>query len=62
MARAVGMRREWFQNHVDHPHYDLVPSRRARAIELGAVEHERWQAAEYWRRRRGADMTGSLFE
>lgn len=36
MARRIGMKREWFQNKQDFPHYDLVPSRRAKALELGA--------------------------
>lgn len=36
MAAAIGMRRSWFQPQ-STPHYDLVPSRRARALELGAV-------------------------
>jgi hypothetical protein len=40
MAAKIGMRREWFQaSHLlHHCHYDLVPSRRARAVQLGAVE------------------------
>lgn len=37
-AARIGMRREWFQNHGWLPHYDLVPTRRAHAIRLGAVE------------------------
>lgn len=37
MARKVGLRATWFQNHVVHPHYDLVSSRRKRAIRAGAV-------------------------
>jgi hypothetical protein len=35
-ARALGLRREWFQP-VSSPHYDLTPARRMRALELGAV-------------------------
>lgn len=37
MAEKIGMRREWFQDK-RIPHYDLVESRRSRAIELGAIE------------------------
>lgn len=33
-AEKVGMKRAWFQG----DHYDLVTSRRARAVELGAQE------------------------
>lgn len=36
-AERIGMKREWFQDHRIAPHYDLTPSRRARALQLGAV-------------------------
>jgi hypothetical protein len=40
MARRIGMKRTWFQPAppASVPHYDLVASRRTRAIKLGAVE------------------------
>lgn len=38
MAAKIGMKREWFQPKDSFPHYDLVPTRRAKAIKLGAVE------------------------
>lgn len=38
MARRIGMRREWFQNHPRFPHYDLTPGRRQVALQAGAVE------------------------
>src|SRR5215469_7914058 len=44
MARRLGLKREWYQNRDkagrvhNHPHYDLVPSKRALAIRYGAVE------------------------
>lgn len=53
MALAIGMKRAWFQNK-STPHYDLVASRRIKAIELGAVELDRDQAVAIWRARRGA--------
>jgi len=37
MARKVGLYAEWFQDHLLHPHYDLVESKRKRAIALGAI-------------------------
>jgi hypothetical protein len=37
MASAIGMKREWFQDG-RYPHYDVSKSRRAVAVELGAVE------------------------
>ena len=36
-AVALGLRREWFQNHPRHPHYDLPPDKRELALEMGAV-------------------------
>lgn len=45
MARAIGMRREWFQDpekmQTSIPHYDLTAARRANAIKNGAVELNR---------------------
>jgi hypothetical protein len=38
MARKIGMKREWFQPHRLASHYDLVPTRRAHAVRLGAIE------------------------
>ncbi len=38
VAEKIGMKRKWFQNHSDHPHYDLTESRRAAAILAGAKE------------------------
>lgn len=35
-ARRLGLRREWFQDHPLHPHYDLTASRREKALEFGA--------------------------
>ena len=36
-ARAIGLRRGWFQDHPLHPHYDLTESRRGRALAAGAI-------------------------
>jgi hypothetical protein len=35
-ARKLGLQREWFQDSLIAPHYDLTPIRRIRALELGA--------------------------
>jgi hypothetical protein len=51
MADAIGMKREWFQNHRVFPHYDLVAARREAAIRLGAIEHTRAQMALFVRPR-----------
>lgn len=36
LARRIGMRRAWFQEHPLVPHYDLTPARRELALQLGA--------------------------
>lgn len=36
MAARLGLKRAWFQNKPSHPHYDLVPSKRVLALQLGA--------------------------
>ncbi|HVN56159.1 MAG TPA: DUF4031 domain-containing protein [Anaerolineaceae bacterium] len=38
MAERIGLRREWFQNKPDHPHYDLRPLSRELAVKYGAIE------------------------
>lgn len=37
-AARLGMRRAWFQDRRDYPHYDLTASKRARAVAMGAKE------------------------
>lgn len=54
-AARLGLRRSWFQNSTNYRwHYDVVPTKRARAIELGAVEVDRHGMAEIMARRRAA--------
>lgn len=37
-ARMIGLRREWYQNHPTHPHYDCTTAgKRAMARKFGAV-------------------------
>lgn len=36
-AVSIGLKRSWFQNHVTHPHYDVSPAFRNKAIKAGAV-------------------------
>jgi len=48
LARRIGLKREWFQG----DHYDLTPGRRARAIELGAVQLDRRGSVEVWKKQR----------
>ncbi len=35
-AARLGLQRRWFQGQATHPHDDLVPSKRAHALRLGA--------------------------
>jgi hypothetical protein len=35
-ARRLGLKREWFQTDGDLPHYDIVETKRALAVKLGA--------------------------
>lgn len=37
MALSIGLRRQWFQDHKLHPHYDLTRNKRLQAIRAGAV-------------------------
>jgi hypothetical protein len=37
MADAIGMKREWFQP-TSFPHYDVCLMRKAKAVELGAID------------------------
>ena len=56
MAKAIGMRREWFQGEKT-PHYDVCLSRRAAALKLGAIEIDREKMVElirFWRAKKAA--------
>lgn len=37
MASAIGLKREWYQNKGGTPHYDLTPTKRQKAFNLGAT-------------------------
>lgn len=38
MATKIGLQRSWHQNKPGFSHYDLVPSKRAKAIQCGAKQ------------------------
>ena len=38
LAQAIGLKREWFQTNSSVPHYDVCQTKRALAIEQGAIE------------------------
>lgn len=54
MAERIGMRRAWFQNDGDLPHYDLNPKRRAAAVAAGALECDKYKTVECLRLHRAA--------
>jgi len=37
-AELLGLKQPWFQDHLYRWHYDITPSKRAKAVQLGAVE------------------------
>lgn len=43
VAAQIGLKRSWFQDHPDHPHYDLRPSKRVLAVQAGAVEVNQYE-------------------
>ena len=53
-AERIGMRREWFQEKADFPHYDLTPRKRKLAVAAGARETE---LAE-WLRASNTELSG----
>lgn len=52
MADKIGMKRSWFQDRPNLPHYDLQPSKRALAIKNGAQPVTSGQLVERCRNRR----------
>jgi len=55
MAEQIGVARRWCQKEgTPEEHYDVCLAMKARAIELGAIEITKRQAAKMRRARRGA--------
>lgn len=54
MADAIGLKRSWFQAAppASFPHYDIAQSKRAEAINLGAIECDRRTFVGHMRRLR----------
>lgn len=38
MAALIGIKRKWFQNDENYPHYDICKSKKALAIKHGTIE------------------------
>ena len=58
-AARIGMRRAWFQDHPSLPHYDLTETRRAAAIDAGAIAVGFRHTAVFIRERRAAAGSGT---
>jgi hypothetical protein len=54
-AARIGLKRSWFQG----DHYDLTPSRREKAVRLGAVEADRRTIVNIRRANRGLPPIGA---
>ena len=62
MAKAIGVKRVWFQAHASTPHYDVSQNKRNMAIALGARVIGRNELVALVRRKReerNAKSTGS---
>lgn len=52
MADKIGVQRKWFQNNLDHPHYDISQNKRQLAVGFGAIQIDDSQLVELVRRLR----------
>jgi Protein of unknown function (DUF4031) len=50
MADSLGLKRIWFQNKHNFPHYDVVPSKRNLAIRFGAKAVTQEESIAIWDR------------
>jgi hypothetical protein len=55
MARKIGLKREWFQDH-DIPHYDVTNPKRRLAVANGAKEITRKELYEFIKRWRASEL------
>ena len=55
MADRIGVQRKWFQSK-NVPHYDISKSKRALAVQFGALEIERGKVIELVKKFRTADF------
>lgn len=62
MAERIGVARKWFQQRASTPHYDIALSKRALAVESGAVELDRRQMARWLRTNREKRTAEKLAE
>jgi hypothetical protein len=52
LARRIGIKKIWFQDSHEHPHYDIQPHARTLAIRYGAIECTHRQFVEIIRQKR----------
>lgn len=53
MAQRLGLKRRWFQDSGSFPHYDICLSKRALAVQYGAVEVGRKELVKIMKELRG---------
>lgn len=56
MAEIIGIERKWFQDKAFFPHYDICKSKRALAVQAGAIEVNRRGLYEIMKRLRTAQI------
>lgn len=59
MARAIGLRQEWFQANASTPHYDVCQVKKGMAIDRGAVVVGRRDMVAIIRRLRNPTTRGT---
>ena len=57
MAGLIGVKLKWFQKDASFPHYDICLSKRAQAVQYGAIQVDRRQLVEHMRRIRCGGKT-----
>lgn len=50
MAGKIGVARKWFQAFASAPHFDIAKSKRALAVEAGAIELDRREFVDAFKR------------
>ena len=55
-AQALGLRREWFQDHKDLPHSDMTETKRRLAVQRGAIQITRRQLVALIQKGRAARL------
>jgi Protein of unknown function (DUF4031) len=60
MATALRLKRKWFQDRTDFPHYDLTLRKRGAALAAGAISTDRVHMVDYVSRQRTQPQQGKF--